>query len=67
MNPGAFSSSGPLSWAMYLMRKGRTGSGLFEGRTQRQAGVSLKLIRQRVELTQTELTESRVALRRDEP
>lgn len=29
MNPGAFSSSGPLSWAMYLMRKGRTGSGLF--------------------------------------
>ncbi|XP_034534101.1 runt-related transcription factor 1 isoform X1 [Notolabrus celidotus] len=30
MNPGAFSSSGPLSWAMYLMRKGRTGSGLFD-------------------------------------
>lgn len=29
MNPGAFSNSGPLSWAMYLMRKGRTGSGLF--------------------------------------
>lgn len=29
MNPGAFSSSGPLSWAMYLMRKGRTGGGLF--------------------------------------
>ncbi|CAG12344.1 unnamed protein product, partial [Tetraodon nigroviridis] len=29
MNPGAFSSSSPLSWAMYLMRKGRTGSGLF--------------------------------------
>ncbi|AWO95931.1 putative runt-related transcription factor 1-like [Scophthalmus maximus] len=29
MNPGAFSSSGPLSWAMYLMRKGRTGSGIF--------------------------------------
>ncbi|XP_071320360.1 runt-related transcription factor 1 isoform X5 [Trachinotus anak] len=27
MNPGGFSSSGPLSWAMYLMRKGRTGNG----------------------------------------
>ncbi|KAL6115568.1 runx1 [Pungitius sinensis] len=30
MNPGTFSGSGPLSWAMYLMRKGRTGSGLFD-------------------------------------
>lgn len=29
MNPGAFSGSGPLSWAMYLMRKGRTGSTIF--------------------------------------
>lgn len=29
MNPAAFPGSGPLSWAMYLMRKGRTGSGLF--------------------------------------
>lgn len=33
MNPGAFSNSGPLSWAMYLMRKGRTGSGLFGNST----------------------------------
>ncbi|KAM9766796.1 LOW QUALITY PROTEIN: runt-related transcription factor 1 [Menidia menidia] len=30
MNPGAFSGSGPLSWAMYLMRKGRAGAGLFD-------------------------------------
>nr|XP_043875202.1 runt-related transcription factor 1 isoform X4 [Solea senegalensis] len=30
MNPGALSSSGPLSWAMYLMRKGRSGSGVFD-------------------------------------
>lgn len=33
MNPGAFSNSGPLSWAMYLMRKGRTGGGLFGNST----------------------------------
>ncbi|XP_041709066.1 runt-related transcription factor 1 isoform X4 [Coregonus clupeaformis] len=30
MNPGPFSNSGPLSWAMYLMRKGRTGNGPFD-------------------------------------
>ncbi|XP_078099565.1 runt-related transcription factor 1 isoform X1 [Sander vitreus] len=30
MNAGAFSGSGPLSWAMYLMRKGRTGGALFD-------------------------------------
>lgn len=29
MNPGVFTSSGSLSWAMYLMRKGQTGTGLF--------------------------------------
>ncbi|XP_054622611.1 runt-related transcription factor 1 isoform X2 [Dunckerocampus dactyliophorus] len=30
MNPGAFSGSAPLSWAMFLMRKGPTGSQLFD-------------------------------------
>ncbi|XP_015251177.1 PREDICTED: runt-related transcription factor 1-like isoform X2 [Cyprinodon variegatus] len=30
MNPGALGSSGPLSWAMYLMRKGQAGGGLFD-------------------------------------
>lgn len=33
MNPGVFTSSGSLSWAMYLMRKGQTGTGFF-GKTR---------------------------------
>ncbi|KAA0722733.1 Runt-related transcription factor 1 [Triplophysa tibetana] len=30
MNSASFKSSGPLSWAMYFMRKGRSGNALFE-------------------------------------
>lgn len=29
MNSASFKSSGPLSWAMYFMRKGRSGNALF--------------------------------------
>lgn len=29
MNPGPFKASGPLSWAMYFMRKGRNNNALF--------------------------------------
>ncbi|KAJ8410448.1 hypothetical protein AAFF_G00193520 [Aldrovandia affinis] len=31
MNAGHFSTSSPLSWAMYLMRKGRNSNALFVG------------------------------------